>query len=185
MRIILILFLLIGVLIFGVYFLDSIKVISKEEDIYPHLGKLPIVGKYFVTPVITYEVAEMEELRELKRAIDIRLAELNSKIKEINKKEEELKQKEEELLAFEEELLEREEALLAKKRAYEEEEKKWQKQVLYFSSMSPDAAAKILSAMEDEDVIEILRRMDEPIVAATFMKMLPERAATIARKMTE
>jgi flagellar motility protein MotE (MotC chaperone) len=160
-------------------------VISKEEQIYPYLGKLPFIGKYFYPPIITYEIKEKEELRELKAAIDARLEELKLKEADLKEKEEELKRREEELNAFEEDLYAREEAILQKIKAYEDEEKKWQKQVTYFSSMSPDAAAKILSAMKDEDVIEILRRMKEPIVAATFMKMAPERAAQIARKMTE
>ncbi len=180
----LLLCILIGLLIGSVYLLDILGIYDKETVLYPKLAKTLGIGKFFAPPKITYEEVKKEELRKLKESIELKLAELEDKKKKLAIKEENLKKGDKELFLLEEELQRKKQALEKRETIYEDQEAKWQKLVAYYEDMKPDAAAAILSQMDDQIVIEIFRRMKKTQVSITMMKMDPKRASEISRKMT-
>jgi len=175
---------LIGLLIGSVYLLDALGIYDKEKAIYPRLAKIPGIGSFFAPPKITYEEVKKEELRKLKEVIDSKLDELEHKKEKLAIKEQDLKKRDEELSLLEDELQRKKEALEKRETIFEDQEAKWQKLVLYYEGMKPDAAAAILSEMDDQIVIEIFRRMKKSQVAIVMMKMDPKRAGEISRKMS-
>lgn len=174
---------LIGLLIGGVYLLDALGIMGKGK-IFSNLSKVPGVGVLFAPPKITYEDVKKEELRKLQESIDLKLNELGQKEEKLAIREENAKKREEELALVEEELQRKKEALEKRETIYEDQEAKWQKLVTYYEDMKPDAAAAILSEMDDQIVVEILRRMKKAQVSITMMKMNPKRASEISRKMS-
>jgi len=171
---------LIGLLIGSVYLLDVLGIFDKEKV----LAKIPGIRRFFVPPKITYEEIKKEELRKLKEVIELKLNELEEKKKKLAIKEKKLKKRDKELSLLEEELQRKKQALEKREAIYENQEAKWQKLVAYYNDMKPDAAAAILSEMDDQIVIEILRRMKKSQVAIVMMKMDPKRAGEISRKMS-
>lgn len=174
---------LIGLLIGSVYLLDALGIMRKGK-IFSNLSKVPGVGALFAPPKITYEDVKKEELRKLQESIDLKLNELEQKEEKLAIREENAKKREEELALVEEELQRKKEALEKRETIYEDQEAKWQKLVTYYEDMKPDAAAAILSEMDDQIVVEILRRMKKSQVSITMMKMNPKRASEISRKMS-
>lgn len=183
--IIFLLLLMVASIIGAIYILDKVGVFNKEEVIYPKLAGIPGVGKFFAPKKILFEVAEKEEIRNLKESIDKRFEELSEKEERLKEKEENLDKKEKDIVAREEVILKKEEALEERIKEYENEEKRWQKLALYYSSMSPDQAASILQNLDDQTVIAIFMRMKDTAVAVCLMKMDPKRAAELSRKMTK
>ncbi|MEW6096993.1 MAG: hypothetical protein AB1567_10815 [bacterium] len=171
---------LIGLLIGSVYLFDILGILDKERV----LVKIPGIGRLFAPPKITYEEVKKEELRKLKEVIDSNLAELEHKKQELIAKEKKLKERDIQLSLLEEEFQRKKQAFEKKEAIYEDEEAKWQKLVDYYEGMKPDAAASILSQMDDQIVIEIFQRMKKSQVAIIMMKMDPKRASEISRKMS-
>jgi len=176
----LLLCILIGLLIGSVYLLDVLGIYDKENV----LPKIPGIGKIFAPHKITYEEIKKEELRKLKEVIDSELAELEFKKEKLALKEKKLKKRDKELSLLEEEFQRKKQALEKRESIYEDREAKWQKLVDYYNDMKPDAAAAILSQMDDQIVIEIFQRMKKSQVAIIMMKMDPKRASEISRKMS-
>lgn len=171
---------LIALLIGSVYLLDVLEIFDKKKVI----AKIPGIGRFFAPPKIVYEEIKKEELRKLKEVIDLKLTKLDEKEKKLAIKEKKLNKQKEELSLLEEELQRKKQALENRAEIYENQEAKWQKLVAYYNGMKPDAAAAILSEMDDQIVIEILRRMEKSQVAIVMMKMDPKRASEISRKMS-
>jgi flagellar motility protein MotE (MotC chaperone) len=173
-----------GSIVGAVYILDKMEIFDKEEVIYPKLAKIPGIGKMFTKKAIPYYEAKEEELRNLKRSIDIRWKELEEKEARLIEKEKELKEREKNLLLREESLQRKKQALEERLAEYEQEERRWKKLAIYYSNMSPDQAAAILENLDDQTIIEIFSRMKDASVAVTLMKMDTKRAAELSRKMT-
>ncbi|MFH1564020.1 MAG: hypothetical protein ABIF11_11495 [Nitrospirota bacterium] len=175
---------LIGLLIGSVYLLDILQIFDKERVIYPKLAKIPGIGSMFAPPKITYEDVKIEELRKLKQSVELKLAALEDTDKKLTAKDKKIEKRDKELLLLEEELERKKQALEKRETIFEDQEAKWQKLVQYYENMKPDAAAAILSQMDDQIVIEIFNRMKKSQVAITLMKMDPKRASEISRKMS-
>ncbi|MDI6736241.1 MAG: MotE family protein [bacterium] len=171
---------LIGLLIGSVYLFDVLGIFDKEKM----LTKIPGIGGFFAPPKITYEDVKIEELRKLKQSVELKLAELEDKDKKLTAKDKKIENRDKELLLLEEELERKKQALEKRETIFEDQEAKWQKLVQYYEGMKPDAAAAILSQMDDQIVIEIFNRMKKTQVAITLMKMDPKRASEISRKMS-
>lgn len=183
--IIFLLLLMVASIIGSIYVLDKIGVFNKEEVIYPKLALIPYVGKFFTPKKIPFEVMKKEEIRNLKESLDKRFEEISEKEERLKEKEENLDKKEKEIVAREEALLKKEETLEERIKEYENEEKRWQKLAIYYSSMSPNDAASILQNLDDQTIIAIFMRMKDTAVAVCLMKMDPKRAAELSRKMTK
>ncbi len=171
---------LLGLLIGSVYLFDVLGIFDKEKM----AAKIPGIGRFFAPPKITYEEVKIEELRKLKQTIEVKLAELEDKNKKLNIKEKKIENRDKELLLLEEELERKKQVLEKRETIFEDQEEKWQKLTQYYEGMKPDAAAAILSQMDDQIVIEIFNRMKKTQVAIIFMKMDPKRAGEISRKMS-
>jgi Skp family chaperone for outer membrane proteins len=175
---------LIFLIIGGINFLDYVGLISKEEQIYPYLSKLPFIGKFFLPKrIISVDLLKEEELRKLREEIESRWQALEEKEKILANKEEELKEKEAKLLALEDELRNKEKVLEERIAVYEDKERRWQRLAIYYQKMQPKRAAEILAGLDDQTIINILMRMREEVVAITLMEMDPKRAAELTRKM--
>ncbi|MEW6103170.1 MAG: hypothetical protein AB1630_05055 [bacterium] len=182
--IIFLLLLMVASIIGAIYVLDKVGVFNKEEVIYPKLATIPGIGKFFTPKKIPFEVIKKEEIRNLKESVDKRFEEISEKEEKLKEKEERLEEKEKDVAFREDALLKKQSALEERIKVYEDEEKRWQKLALYYSSMSPDQAAKILQDLDDQTVISIFMRMKDSAVAVCLMKMDTKRAAELSRKMT-
>lgn len=186
MRAILVFFILLLFLAFcatSLLFLDYVGMISIEEILYEKGAKIPFL-KRFIPKKIHYIALEEERLQQLAASLEEKERILKELEEKLNKKEEELNNKEQSLAGYEAQLAQEKEALERKIALYEDRERRFNELATYFQGMSPDLAARILAGLDDPIVIEIFRRMEDRIVAMTLMKMDPERAASLARKMS-
>ena len=138
--------------------------------------------------------ADLEEDRWAKR-----LEALNVYAEELDKREQDIAAKEAENLQITQKLEEMRVALEEREKTFNNEVKKYddrnvniEQNAKNLNSMRPADAVEILNAMDDQDVIDTLRKVEEMAAAAGknsqvsnwFSMMPPERVAALQRKMT-
>ena len=138
--------------------------------------------------------ADLDEDRLAKR-----LEALNVYAEELDKREQDIAAKEAENLQITQKLEEMRVALEEREKTFNNEVKKYddrnvniEQNAKNLASMRPADAVEILNAMEDQDVIDTLRKVEQLAQAAGKMSqvsnwlslMPPERVATLQRKMT-
>lgn len=138
--------------------------------------------------------ADLDEDRLAKR-----LEALNVYAEELDKREQDIAAKEAENLQITQKLEEMRVALEEREKTFNNEVKKYddrnvniEQNAKNLNSMRPADAVEILNAMDDQDVIDTLRKVEEMAVAAgknsqvsNWLSMMPpERVAALQRKMT-
>ena len=138
--------------------------------------------------------ADLDEDRLAKR-----LEALNVYAEELDKREEDIAAKEAENLQITQKLEEMRVALEEREKTFNNEVKKYddrnvniEQNAKNLNSMRPADAVEILNAMDDQDVIDTLRKVEEMAAAAgknsqvsNWLSMMPpERVAALQRKMT-
>ena len=138
--------------------------------------------------------AELDEDRLAKR-----LEALNVYAEELDKREQDIAAKEAENLQITQKLEEMRVALEEREKTFNNEVKKYddrnvniEQNAKNLNSMRPADAVEILNAMDDQDVIDTLRKVEEMAAAAgknsqvsNWLSMMPpERVAALQRKMT-
>jgi hypothetical protein len=182
---VLFLFLLfLALIIAGGFILDFLGLLNFRAMIYPYLGKVPLIGTYFVPRIEPWEVIKEEELRRLRASIEERWRMLEEREEKLARDREELAKLEEELKLEREELQAQREALRERIVKYEEEEERLKRLASYYQRMRPAEAASILQELDDMTIINIFRHMPEGTVSIILMNMVPSRAAEITRKMS-
>ncbi len=136
----------------------------------------------------------LDEDRIAKRleSIDIRSQELDLREEELNRREREILQISQELEDRQTTVEERERSFSEMMRSTEDRAANIRVIAGYMNGMPPQAAVDNLLAMDDQDVIDVLRAVEDEAAAAGetssvaywFSLMPPERAAEIQRKMT-
>lgn len=193
-KIIILLFLIIILVLAGLMWFDYLGVIQAKKIFAP-------VYKLFGLQVQTTQAstsstpleADLDNDRFLKRleSLDVRTEELNKRETEIAQAEALSQQTAQELEDRRIAQEEREQSFNNIVSRYESRQTNVETNVANLNNMPPQNAVDILVAMDDQDIIDILRKADEVAqaqggvsLASTWLMMMPpERAAQIQRKM--
>lgn len=184
----LIVFLILLILgVFGgvLYWADSEGLVDVVDPAVSAVAAVPLVGPRLVPQggQPATEIRELEELQE-ERARDQRWSALRKREEELRRAESSLDEERARLGQWEAELERREGAITDRERAFVDREQQYERAVKMYLSMRPAAAARVLSQLEDLEVIEIFRRMPERNVSAILGEMDPSTAGAIMRKMS-
>ena len=169
---------------------------------FDYLGVLN--AKKIFAPVYRLSVSDMQNDASLTADLDEdrlakRLEALNVYAEELDKREQDIAAKEAENLQITQKLEEMRVALEEREKTFNNEVKKYddrnvniEQNAKNLNSMRPADAVEILNAMDDQDVIDTLRKVEEMAAAAgknsqvsNWLSMMPpERVAALQRKMT-
>ncbi|WP_319561873.1 periplasmic-type flagellar collar protein FlbB [Marispirochaeta sp.] len=189
---IIVLVLLIGILLLGgLLWFDHLGIVNVREQLRPVFNLLGME-----TPEKVPDDGSVLMLDEAR--IEKRWEELERREDALFEQEELLSAKEEELLQMVEALEEREKALEDREKSFNEIVKQYENKnanlrqaAEYFTGMPPEAAVERLVAMDDQDVIDILRMTEQlareagdASVVSYWLSLMPaDRAAVLNRKM--
>ncbi|MFP3088711.1 flagellar protein FlbB [Treponema sp. TIM-1] len=135
---------------------------------------------------------DAERLAVRLEAQELRSMELDQREMEILTRQGEIQQMAEELEERQKALDERENSINAQAQDAENKQKNVEQYARYLTGMPPERAVGIITAMNDQDAIDVLRMTESiaqaegttSIVAYWLSLMPPERAAELQRKMT-
>jgi len=124
-------------------------------------------------------------------ALELQKMELNKQEQDMQSRLGQIEQMAQELEERQKALEERERSLNAQLSDAEIKDRNIEQNAIYLTSMPPQRAVGILAAMDDQDVIDVLRKTDElaqangsqSIVSYWLSLMDSQRAAEISRKM--
>ncbi|MFA6936965.1 MAG: flagellar protein FlbB [Treponema sp.] len=192
---ILLIILLIIVVLAGLLWFDYLGVIQAKKlfsPVYKLFGMEPQTTTSASSPDKLVE-ADLDNDRFAKRleALDIRTEELDKREVDIKKAEEANTQTAQELSDKQASQEEKEKTFNNEVKKYDDRRVNIEQIVQNLEGMQPKNAVDILVKMDDQDVIDVLRRSDEDAAAAGTSSMVaywlslmpPERAAEIQRKM--
>jgi len=135
---------------------------------------------------------DKERLSKQLESVAVRAEELGAREQALASKEQELAQKVEQVQEREKAVEDREKLFNERVKAYDNRRESLIKNSAYLVGMPPDKAVKILLAMEDQDVIDLMRVTEELAVeagetslVAYWLSLMPaDRAAALQRKMS-
>lgn len=192
---IVLLFLIIILVFLGLFWFDYLGVIQAKkffEPVYRLIGLQPQTSISIDANYIEQADLDADRLAKRLESLDIRAQALD-------KREADIEQKEAEYIQIAQELDERKLSQEEREKTFEQIQKKYEDKELNYrtiaeqlNGMRPEAAVGILVAMEDQLVIDVLRKVDEIAVeqksasmVSYWLSLMPsDRAATIQRKMT-
>lgn len=134
---------------------------------------------------------DAERLAVRLEALDLRNMEMDTRQKDLDSRYGEIEQMAQELEERQKALDERENSLRAQAADAENKDRNVEQNARYLNGMRPADAIGILSAMEDQDIIDIFRKTEEiaraqgatSLVSVWLSGMDPQRAAELQRKM--
>ena len=188
------LFLIFILVIGGLLWFDYLGVINAKKIFSPVYRLFGLAPQTSTTATTSKPLsADLDDDRLAKRieALEIRKQELDKREADIAKSESENEAIAKELEERKKSQDEREKTFNNQLKKYDDRERNIETIVTYLNSMPPKTAVAELEAMDDQDVIDILRKADT-LASATkatsmssvwLMNMNAERAATIQRKM--
>ncbi len=172
-------------------FLGVVHVKSVFSPLYKILGKEPQTS---VTATSTNPVVadlDQDRINKQREAIDLRMEELDKRESEIAQKEKLNEQIASELSNREKSQEEREKTFNQTLKQYDDKNVNIEQIAANLNGMRPEAAVNILVAMDDQTVIDVLRKVEEiaarngtSSMGSYWLSLMPaERAAEIQRKM--
>lgn len=172
-------------------FLGIINVKSVFTPVYKLMGKEP---QSKITSTQSHPlVADLDEdrLNKQKEAINLQIEELEKREADIVTSEEKNAEIAAELQEREKNQEERENSFNLEKKKYDDKNKNIEQIAKNLNGMRPEAAVNILVAMNDQDAIDVLRKVEEMAAESGrssmgsywLSLMPPDRAAQIQRKM--
>lgn len=192
-RVIVLLILIIILICGGLLWFDYLGIMRTRHLFAPVYSLFGLHNRQGVSTLPTAP-GNLDEDRIAKRleSIDIRSQELDMREQELDRREREILQVSQELEDRQSTVEERERSFSELMRATEDRAANIRVIAGYMNGMPPQAAVDNLLAMDDQDVIDILRAVEDEATAAGevssvaywFSLMPPERAAEIQRKMT-
>lgn len=188
------LFLIFILVIGGLLWFDYLGVINAKKVFSPVYRLFGLAPQTSTTATTSKPLsADLDDDRLAKRieALEIRKQELDKREADVAKSESENEAIAKELEERKKSQDEREKTFNNQLKKYDDRDKNIETIVTYLNSMPPKTAVAELEAMDDQDVIDILRKADTLASAAKtasmssvwLMNMNAERAATIQRKM--
>ncbi len=176
----------------GILWFDYLGIVQSRQffgPLYRLFGVTPRTGG----STLPQEDGDIDADRIAKRleAIQLRAEELDVRERDIERKEGEILQISQELEDRLSSIEEREKTFTAMLRQSDDRAANVRQIAQYMNGMPPDNAVKNLLAMDDQDIIDVLRAVEAMAkesgrassVAFWFSKMPPDRAAEIQRKM--
>jgi flagellar protein FlbB len=202
-RVIALLFLILILIGGGLLWFDYLNVIDAKNIIGPVLNFLqgvPLINRIIPSgagrtqPAINEEGfinLDSERMAILMEAVDLRNMELEKQEQDIQSRMGQIEQMAEELEERQKALDEREKSFNALLSDAEIKDRPVERNAINLTSMPPQRAVGILSAMDDQDIIDVLRKTDELAQAGGGQSIVPywlslmdsQRAAEISRKM--
>lgn len=192
---ILLIILIVILVLFGMLWFDYLGVIHAKKTFAPLFKMAGLEPQTSVTAASSKELveADLDNDRFAKRleALDIRAEELSKRESDVKLAEDNNAQIALELEDKEKTLTEREKTFNNLVKKYDDRSVNIEQIVANLNGMPPRNAVAILVAMDDQDVIDVLRKADEVAAAqgeastvAYWLSLMPgERAAEIQRKM--
>jgi flagellar protein FlbB len=192
---ILLLILLVILILGGLLWFDYLGLIQAK-----HLFA-PVYKLFGLTPQTSTSISSPDNLVEADLDNDrfaSRLAALDIRSEELDKREADVKTAEDQNTQIAQELTDKQAALEEKEKTFNNEVKKYdtrvvniEKIVQNLEGMQPANAVAILVKMDDQDIIDVLRKADEDAtnaettsMVAYWLSLMPaDRAAEIQRKM--
>ena len=134
---------------------------------------------------------DAERLMLRLEALDLQRMEIDTRRQDLDSRYGEIVQMAQELEERQKALDERENSLRAQAAYAENKERNVEQNARYLTAMNPDEAVRILSALNDQDVIDVFRKTEElaqaegaaSLVSVWLSRMDPARAAELQRKM--
>jgi flagellar protein FlbB len=189
----LLLLLILIISIGGLLWFDYLNVIDIKTTLAPIYQRLGL-GARTQSPVPRGESLNLNDERFAVRLETLYLREMEMKKQEdeIKKQEEQVKQMSAELEDRQKGLDERENSMNALTKEADSYERNIEQNARYLNSMPPQNAVAIIQAMEDQQAIDIMRKVDEiaqaegaASIVSYWLSLLPAaRAAEIQRKMS-
>ncbi|MFQ3619998.1 MAG: flagellar protein FlbB [Spirochaetales bacterium] len=191
-RIIVLVLLILVLTVGGALWFDYLGVLSIKETAAPILRMVGLQPPAKLPEAEASYLLEMERLEKLKESLDLQTEELRRFEDSLKEKEKEINQKLAELEEQRKALQDQEKSFNQRVRSFENKRANLEQNARYLTGMPPAQAVAILLKMEDQDMIDHLRMVEElaksageeSIVSFWLSQMPPERAATIKRKMT-
>lgn len=192
---IVLLFLVVILILIGLMWFDYLGVVNAKKIFAPVYKLFGLVPQTSVS-ITNNDPVLMSNLEDDR--IEKRLEALEIRAQELDKREEELKKLEEQNLQISQELddlrksqEEREKTFNNTVKKYDDREVNIVQNAKNLTGMPPENAVAILNAMEDQDVIDTLRKVEEIAqeegsmsMVAYWLSLMPaDRVATIQRKM--
>ncbi|AEF82300.1 periplasmic-type flagellar collar protein FlbB [Leadbettera azotonutricia] len=179
----------------GILWFDYLGVIDAKTVLAPVYSRIPFIK----APGRTQPVAQENEILNLDaerlairlEALELRDMELGRRDQDIQNRRGEIEQMAQELEQRQKALDEREKSFNAQVSEADIKDKNVETNSRNLTGMPPERAVGILQAMDDQDVIDVLRKTEEiaqaegttSIVSYWLSLLPPERAAEIQRKM--
>ncbi len=172
-------------------FLGVVHIKSVFSPLYKILGKEPQTS---ITATSTNPIVadlDQDRINKQREAIDLRVEELDKRESEIAQKEKLNEQIASELSNREKSQEEREKTFNQTLKQYDDKNVNIEQIAANLNGMRPEAAVNILVAMDDQTVIDVLRKVEEiaarngtSSMGSYWLSLMPaERAAEIQRKM--
>jgi len=202
-RVIVLIFLILIIIGGGLLWFDYLNVIDAKNVIGPiinFLRPLPLIGRLMPSGEGRTQplFPDDGDLNLDAERFAIRMEALELRNMEIDKQEQEIQSRKGEIEQMAQELEERQKALDERENSFnallsdaEIKDKTVERNAINLTSMPPERAVGILAAMDDQDVIDVLRKTDELAEANGSQSIVPywlslmesQRAAEISRKM--
>ncbi|MCR4734458.1 MAG: flagellar protein FlbB [Treponema sp.] len=172
-------------------FLGIIRLNSVFAPVYKLLGKEPQTSLTVTQSKPLAVNIDEDRLNKIQESLDIQIEELEKRESDINAKENLLAQTAAELDEREKNQEEREKTFNLAQKKYEDINVNIEQIANNLNGMRPEAAVNILIAMNDQLIIDVLRKVEElaaenntASMGSYWLSLMPsERAAEIQRKM--
>jgi flagellar protein FlbB len=179
----------------GLVWFDYLNIIDAKSILAPIYSHLPIIGRPGRTQPETQEDEflnlDAERLAVRLEALELRNMEMDTRQQDLDARYGEIEQMAQELEERQKALDERENSFNALTGEAENKSRNVEQNARYLTGMLPERAVGIITAMDDQDAIDVFRKTEEiaqaegtaSIVSYWLSLMPPERAAELQRKM--
>jgi flagellar protein FlbB len=193
-RVIVMLMLILVMVIGGLLWFDYLGLLDAKAMFAPAFSLLGIKTRQTSSVPTDYQgLLDDDRLRKQNGALDLKADELAKRDQDMKQKENEFAQKVAELESRQKSLDEQEKSFNEKQKALDNRKVNVDQNAKYLTGMPPEKAVEILKAMDDQDIIDTLRTVEDQAKAAGTQSIVPywlslmppDRAATIQRKMSD
>jgi len=194
-KIIVLILLILVLAVGGIIWFDYLNVIDAKTVLAPIYRYIPFIqGEGRSQPRETpgeFLNLDAERLAVRLEALELRNMEMDTRERDLASRHGEIEQMAQELEDRQKSLDERENSLRAQALDAENKDRNVEQNARYLSGMPPERAVGIITAMDDQDAIDVLRKTEEiaraegtaSIVSYWLSLMDSQRAAEIQRKM--